>query len=771
MARLLSYEGPELTLTMGQTTYITKAIDQGWSEDFYGGTVYLSVQAKRNGKIESGALFKIPSDGSDEVQIGQDIDLNALVGIHLGVPQMFTNAMNDMIGRTLTSEEIDHARAVHIKAGIVPAEEQVDEDDDQSFTPNPTGTTLRQKMEAARVLELEIEKTEKKARLLSSREKKKGAMSDELTEKLDEHGLMAFKPMLIKCMIADGRALKMHTLAEIIELFARKGVGGRDFVMSKVFKAAWSESGLLKRAEGTPKGASPAGKESHEDSDESDSTSGDSPAVAEKTKTTDLPSARPSWGEALGVKTKDLARCPHASALLLGAVQGPGMSINDVLVVDKVLYTSIGAPHDPPTSILSAIDSIEVTLEDGIQSGKWSLSELVPADMSARGVEKLARKLALRSIKVSANAKGKSGEAESKLAAAILDAQSNVLPHSASDFKIMEELDAARKRLGAVADDPIALKALTEFVNVLQSSEVNEGAKLIAYENLAVNHVEVSALLKSQHVREPKGTLSSNLRTAVDGYRSALNGIKSAAKAVLRDKLPHNAEPKLLIEAVFAGRLGASSDFSVHAIVEPGKPRSWLGTPLPGEGKKKDGDDIGYLITLFTALPQIGYALEVLMPNDKTVTDTWASICAEIARGLRRGGVVGAVDNVLAPLLKAYEEKWEAFQKLSSATMPTLKEVWAIERTSTTMSAYLNATALLVSNPTIGAAGSQPSSDMDKVFEKRFKQLEDRLKSMSDAEDDHESKDKAAKKKLKKQRQKEAKAKKDAEAKAASGAE
>ena len=102
MARLSAYEGPELTLTMAQTTYLTKAIDQGWSEDFYGGTVYLSVQAKRNGKIESGALFKIPSDGSDEVQIGQDFDLNALVGIHLGVPQMFTDAMNDMIGKTLT---------------------------------------------------------------------------------------------------------------------------------------------------------------------------------------------------------------------------------------------------------------------------------------------------------------------------------------------------------------------------------------------------------------------------------------------------------------------------------------------------------------------------------------------------------------------------------------------------------------------------------------------------------------------------------------------
>ena len=45
-------------------------------------------------------------------QIGQDIDLNALIGIQLSVPQLFTNAMNDMIGRTLTSEEIDHALAL-----------------------------------------------------------------------------------------------------------------------------------------------------------------------------------------------------------------------------------------------------------------------------------------------------------------------------------------------------------------------------------------------------------------------------------------------------------------------------------------------------------------------------------------------------------------------------------------------------------------------------------------------------------------------------------
>ena len=66
MARLLGYEGPELTLTMAQATYITKAVDQGWSEDFYGGTVYLSVQAKRNGgkfdfvfgkSVQKGAAF------------------------------------------------------------------------------------------------------------------------------------------------------------------------------------------------------------------------------------------------------------------------------------------------------------------------------------------------------------------------------------------------------------------------------------------------------------------------------------------------------------------------------------------------------------------------------------------------------------------------------------------------------------------------------------------------------------------------------------------
>ena len=52
----------------------------------------LVEESAEHGKIESGALFKIPSDGSDEVQIGQDFDLNALVGIHLGVPQMSTDA-------------------------------------------------------------------------------------------------------------------------------------------------------------------------------------------------------------------------------------------------------------------------------------------------------------------------------------------------------------------------------------------------------------------------------------------------------------------------------------------------------------------------------------------------------------------------------------------------------------------------------------------------------------------------------------------------------
>ena len=770
-ARSRTLSGPAWAPGTTQATYLTKVLDLAWTEEMYGGTLVLKVTKNRDNSIVEAGVYKKDNGSSEEVRIGADMDVYRLIGLYLVAPQMFNTELTDVVMSTET-DVLDAARARWEADGLVRFEDMVDDDAETRSSPQiERQSELRKKMDAAARIEREIDETSE-ALLRSTKKKGRGATDPELMTALSEHGLMGFADMLKKAMISDTRSLKLHSLRDLEEALSRKGVGGNNYLMTKLFKTAWMESGLLKNQSKEPPPPDPDQEDPEKDSADNSETSSDEPNPTAKEPPRGIPQPRPTWSQATGVKVGDLSSSPHASAMLLGATQGSGVNFSCLLAIDKILYASVGVSHDAPTTIVGAIDSIEVTLEDGISTGKWKLSELIPSEMTERGIEKLCRKLALKSIKASRDKGQNEDGGMRELASTLMEAQANILPHSNSDFKVMEELEASRARLLAVADDPVALKALLSFVGVLRSSEVTEGEKMIAYENLAVKNVTVSQLLKSAHVREPKGTLSSNLRAAVDGYRSALNGIKSAAKAVMRDKLPHNAEPKLLIEAVFAGKLGTSSEFSVHAIVEPGKPRSWLGTPMPSEGSKKkvEGEDIGYLITLFTALPQIGYALEILMPNDKTVTETWASICAEIARGLRRGGVVGAVDNVLAPLLKAYEEKWEQYQKLSSAQLPTLKEVWLAERTSTTMSAYLSATALLVS---AGPAGSSSvgQSDIDKQYEKRFKQLEDKLnKSLSDAEGD-DDKDKAAKKKAKKERQKASKAKKEAEAKAASGAE
>ena len=50
-----------------------------------------------------------------------------------------------------------------------------------------------------------------------------------------------------------------------------------------------------------------------------------------------------------------------------------------------------------------------------------------------------------------------------------MDSQAAIVPLSNKDYQNMEELTASRARLQAVADDPVALDALSKFVTVVQS--------------------------------------------------------------------------------------------------------------------------------------------------------------------------------------------------------------------------------------------------------------------------------------------------------------
>ena len=120
--------------------------------------------------------------------------------------------------------------------------------------------------------------------------------------------------------------------------------------------------------------------------------------------------------------------------------------------------------HDRPV--------IDLTLEQGVQNGVWTKSEISVAASSMRAAKKLAMRLALKSAAPTLPERPGAAPATEmggleKLASSILEAQSNTTPLSRADEKIVEELQASKDRLHSVAKDPKALEALIALVFAL----------------------------------------------------------------------------------------------------------------------------------------------------------------------------------------------------------------------------------------------------------------------------------------------------------------
>jgi hypothetical protein len=181
--------------------------------------------------------------------------------------------------------------------------------------------------------------------------------------------------------------------------------------------------------------------------------------------------------------------------------------------------------------------------------------------------------------------------------------------------------------------------------------------------------------------------------------------------------LPVHADAMKLAEAVFSGKMDGS-DFSIRALSEPAKPASWLGKPTQEEeGKDKGKPTVAILVTV---MPAILYAFTVLQPQDKEALMALTEVNAEVAIGLKRSGVAGAVDTIYAPLMRAYTEGMDAFQKSVSAPLPGLSTVWAEERTRAVEAYSLHAT----SPASPAAAPTATESAAAKAVEAKVKKLE-----------------------------------------------
>ena len=107
------------------------------------------------------------------------------------------------------------------------------------------------------------------------------------------------------------------------------------------------------------------------------------------------------------------------------------------------------------------------------------------------------------------------------------------------------------------------------------------------------------------------------------------------------------------------------------------------------------------VIVLLKSLPLISFSLMQMQPEDATIAVTMMEVMASVARGVAVRSVGETVAGLLVPLMRAYGEAFDAFQKSATVAIPVLGEVWAKERLESAVTAFM---------ASVGAAEAAPSS-------------------------------------------------------------
>ena len=281
--------------------------------------------------------------------------------------------------------------------------------------------------------------------------------------------------------------------------------------------------------------------------------------------------------------------------------------------------------------------------------------------------------------------------------------------------------------------------------------------KLEQYSTVARDYPSVAALLKSSHVKDPRGeflSLNPLAEPCVKYMRVARNGIKAAAKEVFRSFVPPSADASPLIDAVMSGVLIRTGACSVSSLADPSKAKTWLGVPAASANTSGQAGQRGNLLVVqLKALPLLAYALMVLQPEDQTVAMTMMEVMASFSRGVSVRSVTEVIDGLLVPLMRAYADAFDRFQKSSSAELPHLADVWAAERKAPTILAFLS----MVGTAEAGqVAPSAPAGDASEVkaLKSRWERIEKKqkglAKQLSDVESDGDEEESEAAKKAQK---------------------
>ena len=153
--------------------------------------------------------------------------------------------------------------------------------------------------------------------------------------------------------------------------------------------------------------------------------------------------------------------------------------------------------------------------------------------------------------------------------------------------------------------------------------------------------------------------------------------------------LPDNADARALAETLISGEMGPKEGrrFNLEELANPKPSKGLLGLEKPSskaEDKARDS-----IINMLIVTTPLNHLWAVVHPLDKSVSRTVSIVNACVSKGLRRHGVETAVDSILAPLLREYEDEWGKFQRSDKNPMPTLKKVWAKVEKLPSVAGYL----------------------------------------------------------------------------------
>ena len=277
--------------------------------------------------------------------------------------------------------------------------------------------------------------------------------------------------------------------------------------------------------------------------------------------------------------------------------------------------------------------------------------------------------------------------------------------------------------------------------------------KLASYAKVATNVASIAALLKASHVKDPKGELvllCPEAELCVKLLRVVKNGVKTALKAINRRFLP-GVDTSSLVEATLAGQLIGDGACTVADLALSTKAKVWLGVAAAAASNTAAASKANQLAVMLKALPLISFSLMQMQPEDETVAITMMDVMANVARGVAVRSVGDTVAGLLVPLMRAYGEAFDSFQKSATVAVPILGEVWAKERLESTVTAFMASVA--AAEASAGATASVSSSAAQPealaALEKKLTAANKRLdslaktqkgfsKALSDVSDDEE---------------------------------